>query len=110
MEDGPRAFDVPGAWVGADELPVHFANAFVALVGPNAIFLNVGASVPPNISGDTIEEQERQVAAIQFVPIKPVVRLALTPVGLDELIALLEETRNNYAALRKALEDKKGEQ
>jgi hypothetical protein len=109
MADGPQAIDVPGAWVGMDELPLHFANAFVALPGPNAIFLSFGSVVPPAVIGETQEEREAHLRSIPYVAVKPIVRLAIAPKGLDELIATLEGTRKNYAELRKAIEDE-GEQ
>lgn len=105
MADGPKAIEVAGSWIGADDLPVHFANAFVGVVGPNAIFLNIGSVVPPNIVGSTDEEREAQVRALTYVPIKPIARVALAPKGLDELISALEETRANYENLMKAMHD-----
>ncbi len=107
MTDSPRAVevDVPGSWIGAEDLPLHFANAFAAVVGPNAVFLNVGSFVPPNIVGSTDQEREAHVRSLTYVPIKPIARFALAPKGLDELIHALEETRKNYHNLMKAMED-----
>lgn len=105
MPDAPKAIEVPGSWVGADELPVHFANAFVSTVGPNAIFLNLGSVVPPNIGGDTEEEREAQARSLSYIPIKPIARVALTPQGLDDLIAALEGARKNYDLVRRAIEE-----
>lgn len=105
MTDGPKAIQVAASWVGAEDLPVQFANAFAGVVGPNAVFLNVGSLVPPSITGATEEEREAQVRSLTYVPITPIARLALAPKGLDELIDTLEETRKNYQTLVKALED-----
>lgn len=103
MADAPEQRQVPGVWVGAEELPVQFANAFLGVVGPNEIFLNVGAFVPPGILG-TPEEREAQARSITFIPIKPIARLALTPARLDELIGTLENTRRNYENLMKVIQ------
>ncbi len=105
MTDDPTAIEIQGSWIGAEELPVHFANAFVGVVGPNAVFVNVGSFVPPTIMGDTAAEREAQAAALNYIPIKPIARFALTPGGLDELITALERTRTNYQDLRKVIED-----
>jgi hypothetical protein len=105
MADGPKAVEIAGSWIGAEDLPVHFANAFVGVVGPNAIFLNIGSFVPPNIVGDTEEEREAQARALTYVPIKPIARLAFAPKGLDELITALEGARTNYENLMKAMHD-----
>jgi hypothetical protein len=109
MADDPRAIEVPGSWIGAEELPVQFANAFAGVVGPNAVFLNIGSVVPPGIVGDTEEELEAAARSLTFIPIKPIARLALAPAGLDELISTLEDTRTNYETLVKALKDQEGE-
>jgi hypothetical protein len=105
MADGPQAFEIQGSWVGSEELPVVFANAFAGIVGPNAVFLNIGSVVPPNIVGETAEQVEAQARALTFLPIKPIARIALAPQGLDELIELLENTRENYKNLKKAIDE-----
>jgi hypothetical protein len=105
MADDPQQIEVAASWIGAEDLPVQFANAFVGVVGPNAVFLNIGSMVPPNIVGSTEEEREAQARSIAYVPIKPIARLALAPKGLDELITALEETRGNYQNLMKAMQD-----
>jgi hypothetical protein len=104
MADGPQAYEIEASWVGAEDLPVQFANAFAGVVGPNAAFLDIGSVVPPAINGATQEEREAQMQAIGFLPIKPVARLALAREGLDELISTLEQMRENFDTLKKAIE------
>jgi hypothetical protein len=41
MPKGPEEIELDQVWIGAEDLPVHFANAFAGIPGPNAIFLNV---------------------------------------------------------------------
>jgi hypothetical protein len=98
-----KQIQVPLAWIGAEDLPVHFANAFVGVVGPGEIVLQVGSVVPPAIVGATQEERNASVGSIGYVQVKPVVRLALTPSRLDDLIKTLEDTRKNYRTLMNAL-------
>jgi hypothetical protein len=93
------------SWVGVEDLPVHFANAFLGVVGPNEIFFNIGSFVPPAIIGNTPEEREAQARSVMFLPVKPVARLALTPSRLDELIKALQDTRTNYENLMKAVQN-----
>jgi hypothetical protein len=110
MADGPQAVEVPLSWIGAEDLPVHFANAFAGVVGPNAIFFYIGSVVPPSITGATEEERQAQVSSLTYVPIKPVVRIALAPAGLDELISSLEETRKNYQNLTRVMQDQEDQE
>lgn len=92
MPDQPEQPDI--AWVGAEELPVQFANIFSIVLGEQAVFLNLGSLVPPLI------ESEEQLAAFRFLPVKPIARVALTPGNLDGLIAALEDARNNFGQNR----------
>ena len=87
-------------WVGAEDLPVHFANAFTGVVGPNAILLVLGSQLPPAVSS---EEEFERLKEQGFLPIKPIARLALTPQGLDDLIGILENTRENFQQLGKEI-------
>ena len=99
MSDGPEPIELDAAFVGAEELPVQFANAFTGVVGPNAIFLDIGSMVPPLI------ETEDDLAQAGFVPIKPIARIALAPKGLDDLIEILENTRQHHLDLTRELDE-----
>jgi hypothetical protein len=78
------------AWVGADELPVEFANIFSIVLGEQAVFLNLGSLVPPTI------ESEEQLAAFRFLAVKPIARVALTPGNIDGLIEALDNARTEF--------------
>lgn len=102
MAKAPEEIELDQAWIGAEDLPVHFANAFAAVPGPNAIFINVGSQVPPEVSS---EKDLERLMDRGYVPIKPIVRLALSPSGLDELINNLKTIRASHRRLTKALEE-----
>jgi hypothetical protein len=74
--------DIPTPWIGTEDLPVHFANAFGVGVGPNAIFLLVGSMVPTDGDGG---------APPTFIPVRPIVRLAIAPAAVPGLIGALQE-------------------
>jgi hypothetical protein len=105
VAETPQQIQVPLAWIGAEDLPVQFANAFFGVVAPGEIILQIGSVVPPAIMGATPEEREVSARSVSFVQVKPVARLALTPARLDELIRTLEDTRNNYRTLMDAIDD-----
>jgi hypothetical protein len=104
MAKGPEEIELDQVWIGADDLPVHFANAFAGVPAPNAIFLNIGSQVPPEVAS---EEDLERLKSRGYISIKPVARLALSPGGLDELIEALKTIRANH---RKLTKDLKGEQ
>jgi hypothetical protein len=99
MPDGLPLPEPEAAWIGAEDLPVEFANTFSGVVGANAVFLNIGSTVPPVI------ESEEQLANLRFVPVKPIARIALAPAGLDDMIRTLENTRRNYEDFKKFLDE-----
>jgi hypothetical protein len=90
---------VPVVWVGADDLPVQFANHFVVTVQPGEIFLTVGTLVPPAVLGDTAEERKASVEKITYVPVKPIARLGFTPARLKELMKVFEVSLKNLEQL-----------
>lgn len=102
MPKGPEEIELEQAWIGADDLPVHFANAFAGVAGPNAIFLNIGSQVPPQIAS---EDDLERLRARGYVDVKPIARIALAPGGLDELIEALKNVRSNHRKLIKGLEE-----
>ncbi|MGH2761931.1 MAG: hypothetical protein ACRDL4_02070 [Thermoleophilaceae bacterium] len=56
----------------------------------------MGSIVPPPIVGATEEERKAVAESIQFVQVKPVARIGLTPARLQELIEVLQQTLSNY--------------
>jgi hypothetical protein len=91
--DQPEGIAVPAAWLGVEDVPILLANAFVSQFDAqtlDALILTVGQVTMPAITGATLEEREEQARQVAFVPIKPIVRLALTPARAREVIATLE--------------------
>jgi hypothetical protein len=102
--DEPAGIEVPLAWMGPEEVPIYAANAFVSQYDPQTLdylILTVGQLTPPAIIGATPEEREEQVRNVAFVPIKPVVRLGLTPTRARELIATLQANIDQLDEARK---------
>jgi len=95
----PEHIEPEATWVGAEELPVEFANIFSALVGENAVFLNLGSFVPP------LAETDEELAALRFLPVKPIARVALAPGNLDGLIQTLETARAEFEEFKQGLGD-----
>lgn len=101
MPKGPEEIELDQAWIGAEDLPVHFANAFASVPGPNAIYLNIGSQVPPEVANKKDLERLKERG---YIPVKPIARLALSPSGLDDLIEALKSVRTTYRRLTKDLE------
>lgn len=90
FSDQPDGIHVPIVWVGVEELPVAFANQFIVQVDRGEVFLTIGQFVPPPIIGATEEERRAQAENIEFVQVKPVARVVMTPSRLYELATALE--------------------
>lgn len=102
--------EIPVAWIGAEELPVLFANTFVGQVEPqqDAFFLTIGQTLPPALIG-TPEEREEQLEQVAYIPVKPIARLAFTRERLEFLVAILQTNLDQYKELRRIMEGGEGE-
>jgi hypothetical protein len=97
--DEPRKI-LPLVWVGADDLPVYFANQFLGQADATEIYLTLGQVVPPALFGPTEDEQREQIDAIDDVTVRPIVRLGFTPARLAEFIDVLTRTMEIHEAAR----------
>jgi hypothetical protein len=80
---------IPTPWIGPEELPVHFANAFGVSAGSNAIFVLFGSVVPPAAEG---------IGQGPYIPVRPIVRLAIAPPAVPQLIEALEQAHKAQQA------------
>jgi hypothetical protein len=78
--------ETPTPWIGIEDLPVHFANAFGVLPAPNAIFLMLGSVMP--LGGDPSGEV--------YAPVRPIARVAIAPAALPGLIEALNEALRHH--------------
>ena len=91
-------------WVESEDVRVLLANQFLGQVGlQGEVLLTFGQLVPPTLVGEPDEVAE-QLKQLSHVPAKPIARMALTRFGLDELIRVLNETRDNYDKAQQAAE------
>ena len=99
VNEDDDGFTVETRWVGADELTILAPNQFA--VNYQAIGvefqLSIGQVAPPVLSGDR-EQQKRQIEAIDFVPVRPIARFALTRETAAMLIGALQEALSAPAA------------
>jgi hypothetical protein len=103
-DDGPGQVELPLAWIGVEDVPIVFANNFVVQFDNDLAshIITIGQLSPPALIGSP-EEIAEQVSKIEFVPVRPVARIALTPQRMVELIAVLQanvDQREQAAKLR----------
>jgi hypothetical protein len=87
---------IPVAWVDLDDQPVLMANQFIGQVEQDEIVVSIGAQVPPPILGNSPEERREQLLRVAFIPVRPIVRLSMTPRRVEELAHILRDTLENY--------------
>jgi hypothetical protein len=96
-EQLPEGLNIAVTWEGIDDVPILFVNQVLGQVGQQSeIILSFGQMAPPAILGNTQEERERQLRELSPLSIKPIARLALTRPGLEQLVAVLQQTLENY--------------
>jgi hypothetical protein len=93
FEEVPQPVELPVVWLGVEGVPIQFATAFVSQFDPqtlDSLTLTVGQVTFPAISAATQEERQQQLENVSYVPIRPIIRLGLTPARARELVATLE--------------------
>jgi len=83
-------------WIDLDETPIYSTNQAVAQIDQDRIVLTFGSTAPPLIAGATPDERREQAESIGYVPIRPVVRVALTRDRLAETATLLNNILKNF--------------
>lgn len=95
-EEARQGIHVPVVWTGTEDVPIVFVNQVLGQVGvQDEVIVSFGQITPPPLLGDP-EQQLEQAEEIAFVSVKPVARVALTQAGLDDLIRVLQTTRDNF--------------
>lgn len=88
---------IPVQVIGADDVPILFANQFIIQHLDKEFILTFGQFGPPLLLGT--EDQKAEAAKhISYVPIKVVARIGMTPERLVELIKVLQENLRRYEA------------
>jgi hypothetical protein len=101
----PEEFGLPLAWIGLDDQPIILANQFISQVGQQEeIVISIGHVAPPVLIG-TPQEQFEQAKRIPFVAVRPVARISMSRVGLEEFIKNLQQTAANYDRIEETLRE-----
>jgi hypothetical protein len=97
--DEPEGVQIPVVWSGVEQAPMLYANSFLVQFdpeAPGAFILTIGQLTPPALIG-TPEQIREQAEQISYVHVGVVARIVVTPTKLDELIAVLQANRDQYA-------------
>lgn len=95
MATEPESVQVRVAWIGVDDTPIQFVNQVLTQFNENEFIVTLGQLSPPVILGDENERRE-QAEALEYVPVMPVARLALTPAGMKDLVRVLSQNLETY--------------
>ncbi len=109
-EEGSPSVDIPVAWVGVDETPIALANQFIIQHDPGEFTLTVGQMSPPLILGSTNEERLAQAKSIEYLPIRTLARLSMSPQRVRELIAVLQTNLDRHDETTEGLDPRKTEE
>jgi hypothetical protein len=105
----PDSIQLPLSWVGHDDVPIVYANQFLIQYQLEGSFvLGIGQATPPALIGDRAQI-EAQVRDIEFIPVRPLSRIALTEDKVKELIAALQASVTNAERVRRMIDPRGGE-
>ena len=79
-----------------EDLRSHFASNIVVQHQPDAFILSFFEIWPPAILGETDEEKQQALEAVDRVEAKCVARLVLTPSKMREFVETMTENLLNY--------------
>ncbi len=88
--------ELPIERVYPEDLHTHFVSNLLAQHQPDSFTLSFFEIWPPAITGDTPEEKQRQMDAIDFIEAKCVARVVLTPARMKEFVGIMSENLRNY--------------
>lgn len=90
---------------GENELPIMLANAFfVQASGDGTFVLTLAQAAPPIVVG-TAEEQRQKLMKIRAVIGKPLSRVAISAVKLQELVDILQGTLDAHKVMMEEYND-----
>ncbi len=87
-EPQPDQLAIPLVYVGAETVPVLYANNFLLQWNEDDFFLVVGQLNPPMLLGDP-DEQRKQAHEVENVPINVLGRFGMTRRTLEQLHDLI---------------------
>jgi hypothetical protein len=87
--------EIQAHWVGLDEMPIVAANQLIGQVNQGEVFLTFGQVAPPVIVDSAPERVKEQLEGL-IIPIRPVVRMQMTPERLREMVGALNEVLDKH--------------
>ncbi len=88
MVEESESRKIPIVYLGAEDVPILYANNFVIQSHQGDFILTVGQLSPPILLGSE-EDRRQQVEQVSYVPVKVVARLSFTRARIEELISVL---------------------
>lgn len=94
MEE-PKSYQLALKWDGLEDCPIQFTNQMLVQHVDNEFVLTFGYMTPPVFLQPRTAEE---APSIESLPVKPILRLGMTPGRMLELIKVLQENYRNYQA------------
>jgi hypothetical protein len=91
----PEQVQATGKWLEDNDIPTIFSNAFAVQPIKNEFLLTFACTIPRVITKPLTADE----AANFEIPIKPLVRIGMTPDRIIELIQLLQTQLNLYSQM-----------
>jgi len=100
-EGESEGIQVPLVWVGAEDVPILYANTFISQFDQSGGFIvTAGQMNPPALIG-TPDEMRAQAEQVTFVPVRVAARLALTQSKMLELVQVLQLNLEQFESMNK---------
>ena len=88
---------LPFFFIGSEDVPIVLSNLQVIQHVQQEFIITFGQFSPPVVLG-TPEEQVEQIKSKQYLSVKTVARVAMSPQRVDDLITALKTNLDNWKA------------
>ena len=105
----PEAFALPVSYVGFDDTPIVFANAFLCQFQEGEFTITFAQLAPPVVPPGEEEQMRAQLLDVGFVPARVLGRYGLTRKRLVELIGALQENLATHDATQERRARREGD-
>ena len=94
--DERQGISIPLAFSGMEETPILYVNHFITQRQREGAVVLIASQLTPPLLLGTEDDQRRQAEQVDYVPVRTVARLAVTPSSLRELVRVLQAALDHY--------------
>ena len=93
--------EVPLSWVGIEDLPIIYCNEVLIQNEAAEVIVTLGQVLPPPVIARDAADLRRQYADIEYVPIRPLIRIGMAPDRFRDIAAAMGAAWDKFQAAQR---------